>query len=417
MKDSNETLNKFKHFFEIDMALKQKLVNLAPAVDLSGDIAFKYADKLYNSLSSIERQLIDIANTFDFGNDVKKAIQDSVEEYRNRIIKTDYSSADLKRIYNECFAMMSEKNLDLIRKNVFPYSMIYNDYDATIQELIDTGAEQWIIDEEILAKKEAITLDKIINQCGSVNEILHTFHDYITYDVDLLRTIQTRKQKSNDEGYMISLRGTEGEIAKQLFQKYDISMSSGDVEVISFDDNNTLLMCRDRGHALTIEIQKKNDSEVGIYYFVPKMGAGGSILDYSNIDLKGISSKKGSSFIIGSFVSNVELAVDEVMNIIKLMPTDKEMMHQLAEQSASQEKMEYSPKTQELLDAGQAILNQSVLSSDYSVDQKLESYTKLEQGITEKTNLSEEEKQDLRNALWADFDNYVEQNPEQSRTR
>ena len=98
MKDSNETLNKFKHFFEIDMALKQKLVNLAPAVDLSGDVAFKYADKLYNSLSSIERQLIDIANTFDFGNDVKKAIQDSVEEYRNRIIKTDYSSADLKRI-------------------------------------------------------------------------------------------------------------------------------------------------------------------------------------------------------------------------------------------------------------------------------------------------------------------------------
>ena len=375
MKDSNETLNKFKHFFEIDMALKQKLVNLAPAVDLSGDIAFKYADKLYNSLSSIERQLIDIANTFDFGNDVKKAIQDSVEEYRNRIIKTDYSSADLKRIYNECFAMMSEKNLDLIRKNVFPYSMIYNDYDATIQELIDTGAEQWIIDEEILAKKEAITLDKIINQCGSVNEILHTFHDYITYDVDLLRTIQTRKQKSNDEGYMISLRGTENAMAEQLFQKYDISMSSGDVEVISFDDNNTLLMCRDRGHALTIEIQKKKDNEVGIYYFVPKMGAGDSVIDYSNTSLKGISSKPESTFIIGSFVSNKDLAVTEIMNIIKQIPNDKEMLPYLATQNVS-------PETKALLEAGQAILNQSEISPDYSVDENLEDYPKLEQSRT-----------------------------------
>ncbi len=375
MKDSNETLNKFKHFFEIDMALKQKLVNLAPAVDLSGDVAFKYADKLYNSLSSIERQLIDIANTFDFGNDVKKAIQDSVEEYRNRIIKTDYSSADLKRIYNECFAMMSEKNLDLIRKNVFPYSMIYNDYDATIQELIDTGAEQWIIDEEILAKKEAITLDKIINQCGSVNEILHTFHDYITYDVDLLRTIQTRKQKSNDEGYMISLRGTENAMAEQLFQKYDISMSSGDVEVISFDDNNTLLMCRDRGHALTIEIQKKKDNEVGIYYFVPKMGAGDSVIDYSNTSLKGISSKPESTFIIGSFVSNKDLAVTEIMNIIKQIPNDKEMLPYLATQNVS-------PETKALLEAGQAILNQSEISPDYSVDENLEDYPKLEQSRT-----------------------------------
>jgi len=78
---------------------------------------------------------------------------------------------------------------------------------------------------------------------------------------------------------------------------------------------------------------------------------------------------------------------------------------------------EYSPKTQELLEESQEILNQPELSPDYSVDQNLEGYTKLEQSINENPNLTEKEKQDMRNALWTDFDNYVEHNPEQGKTR
>ncbi len=78
---------------------------------------------------------------------------------------------------------------------------------------------------------------------------------------------------------------------------------------------------------------------------------------------------------------------------------------------------EYSPKTQELLEESQEILNQPELSPDYSIDQNLEGYTKLEQEINNNPNLSEEQKQAMRNSLWTDFDNYVEHNPEQNKSR
>lgn len=79
--------------------------------------------------------------------------------------------------------------------------------------------------------------------------------------------------------------------------------------------------------------------------------------------------------------------------------------------------MEYSSKTQELLNESQEILNQPELSPDYSVDQNLEGYTKLEQEINNNPNLSEEQKQAMRNSLWNDFDNFVEQNPEQNKSK
>jgi len=355
MENSNETLQKFQHFFDLDIALKQKLVDLAPPLNLSEEETFKYSDKLYKSLNSIEKQLIDIANTFGFGDSVNQIIQTSISGYKDKIAQTDYSINDLSRLYNECFAMMGEKTLDTIRENVFPYSSIYTDYDAEIQKLIDTGAEQWAIDDEIWMKDNSVNLSTLISKCSSVNEILHTFHDYITYDNELLKTISTRKQKSNDDGYLVSLRGNENQIAEQIFQEYDISTSSGDVEVIGFDENNALLMCRDRGHALTIEIQKKNCNEVGIYYFIPKMGTGDLILNYDNLGFKGINSKKDSSFIIGSFVSNYELAATEIMNIIKLTPTDKKMRTQLMDKG--KQPLKFSMETQEILDETDNILN------------------------------------------------------------
>jgi len=91
--------------------------------------------------------------------------------------------------------------------------------------------------------------------------------------------------------------------------------------------------------------------------------------------------------------------------------------------------MEYSSKTQELLNESQKILSQPdivteyeevkqpELSPDYSVDQNLEGYTKLEQEINNNPNLSEEQKQAMRNSLWTDFDNYVQQNPEQHKQK
>lgn len=71
------------------------------------------------------------------------------------------------------------------------------------------------------------------------------------------------------------------------------------------------------------------------------------------------------------------------------------------------------PETQELLEGE----HQSELSPVYSNDQSLEEYAQLEQRINDNPNLSEEKKREMRDALWADFDNFVERNPEQGKQR
>ena len=90
----------------------------------------------------------------------------------------------------------------------------------------------------------------------------------------------------------------------------------------------------------------------------------------------------------------------------------------------------FSPETKALLNESQKLidpLNQvqkqkmseqvTSFQQSYDIDQSLESYVMIENSINQNSKLTDEQKQQMRDALWADFDNYVEQNPEQSKSR
>lgn len=63
------------------------------------------------------------------------------------------------------------------------------------------------------------------------------------------------KEKNNDEGYSINLYGSDYDLAKEIFLRYPLEMSSGQADILRLKNSSkVLIMVRDRGHALSIEL-------------------------------------------------------------------------------------------------------------------------------------------------------------------
>lgn len=74
-----------------------------------------------------------------------------------------------------------------------------------------------------------------------------------------------------------------------------------------------------------------------------------------------------------------------------------------------EEEVKFSKETQDLIAEAEMLL-QKYENVTYEKPNSLDSYVQAEKAINENSELSNEQKQELRNQLWADFDDYVEQN-------
>lgn len=76
--------------------------------------------------------------------------------------------------------------------------------------------------------------------------------------------------KKNEFSYNIVLYGEENKISQEIFEKFPKDLDVGDTDIVSMEDR-TLMMIRDRGHALTIDIDSLEKDNVVVNYFVPKI--------------------------------------------------------------------------------------------------------------------------------------------------
>ena len=67
-----------------------------------------------------------------------------------------------------------------------------------------------------------------------------------------------------------------------------------------------------------MEVEVKNDDEVGVYYFIPKVVISGMFSQ-----LKGINKvNEGDTFATGSFVTTKDQVGKEIFDIVEKVPTD-----------------------------------------------------------------------------------------------
>lgn len=288
-------------FFNLDLAIKKQIFDLNGKDYLSYDKLVKYADKLYDGTNSLKNKFLNICKIFNMSNDILVTVCEFMDKIRDHIVNTDYSEQDLKNIYNYYFASMSVDRLNEIRKNIYGDSTIYDDI------------EEWVLVE-------------IINNCTSVNELLHVFHQYAINNLDALRSVSEIAYKENEK-WSVTLRGEDSDLARQVYDSFDISIDVGTTDIVAISDDKILITVRDRGHALQIETEEKNDKEIGVYYFIPK------VLEPEMFDnIKGITKvEEGDTFAVGSFVTDKENVGSEIFNIVKKVPSDYdyiEFMHQ-----------------------------------------------------------------------------------------
>lgn len=286
----NENYEKLDKFFKIDLKIKDLILKTKPnekIYDTSG--AIKYVDNLIKELDTIKDYFSWIIDTYNMTPYLKDVINNSFNEYNEKLLNSNYDYDKLTRIYQECILKMTVGLEKGLQKNLFGYN---------------------------INRKEVESFEK----CKTINDYLHAFHFYIVNNEKIFHSMPVIDRKINKDDEPIILFGKENDLSRDLFNKYPVELGTGEVDILSFDDH-LLMMIRDVGHALSVDSTIENDN-IRVSYFVPKS---------CNIEkvnkLKGVTkldplTSDMFSPTNGEFVCKKEDFTSEMIDFISNVPTD-----------------------------------------------------------------------------------------------
>lgn len=288
----NELLVKLQHFFSADMMIKRTMYYMAPPTDadfLDEDSLCKYTDRAYERLNFIFKELKCIALDFyGIDSNIYKKIAEKEQTAKQAFMTCGIDIHRLRSFYREHISTMNKNFLDSVKEEFVGYA--FNGSNASVS-LAET-----------------------------TNELLHLIHSSIVNNDNLLEQIPLIKEKENDYHYPISLRGVEVETFDKVFEQFPSDLDVGYTDMVVIDENKMIMMVRDRGHALSIEITLK-DHKAKVEYFIPKL---------CNIDminrLPGINSvNKDSVGATGAIEVEEEFLASQLFDLISHVPTDGDM--------------------------------------------------------------------------------------------
>lgn len=286
----NENYEKLDKFFKIDLKIKDLILKTKPnekIYDTSG--AIKYVDNLIKELDTIKDYFFWVIDTYNMSPYLKDVINNSFDEYDEKLLNSNYDYDRLTRIYEECILKMTSGLEKELQKNLFGYN---------------------------INRKEVKSFEK----CKTINDYLHAFHFYIVNNEKIFHSMPIIDRKINKDDEPIILFGKENDLSRDLFNKYPVELGTGEVDILSFDDH-LLMMIRDVGHALSVDSTIENDN-IRVSYFVPKS---------CNIEkvnkLKGVTkldplTSDMFSPTNGEFVCKKEDFTSEMIDFISNVPTD-----------------------------------------------------------------------------------------------
>lgn len=286
----NENYENLDKFFKIDLKIKDLILKNRPnekTYDTSG--AIKYVDNLIKELDTIKDYFFWVIDTYNMSPYLKDVINNSFNEYNEKLLNSNYDYDRLIRIYQECILKMTSGLDKELQKNLFGYN---------------------------INRKEVKSFEK----CKTINDYLHAFHFYIVNNEKIFHSMPIIDRKINKDDEPIILFGKENDLSRDLFNKYPVELGTGEVDILSFDDH-LLMMIRDVGHALSVDSTIENDN-IRVSYFVPKS---------CNIEkvnkIKGVTkldplTSDMFSPTNGEFVCKKEDFTSEMIDFISNVPTD-----------------------------------------------------------------------------------------------
>lgn len=279
-------IEKYEKFFDCNLKIKKLLRECAfdPRCSYSEETAFEFSKTLENKIEEIEYYMDYITTLF----------------YNGR-------NDDLKNLINNCKQKLADCGSDWVKIKRFIEKYI-TDMRPELIELV--GRNSYGYGGMGVSVRRAQTL----------NEALHIIHSSVVNCNRQYGNIPVLENKNNFEGYDIKLYGRENPIAKEIFDSIPFELSLGQTDILSLN-NKILLMVRDRGHSLSIEVTVEGN-KCFIQYYIPKI---------CNVDmvnsLKGVDKvDKSSKFTTGRFeVDTIDIGAS-ITDFISKVPMDTNMV-------------------------------------------------------------------------------------------
>ena len=291
--NKEEMLNALKKFFEKNMKIKETLTKIAPNEhdELDEESRIKYLDMLYEELKSLEVDFLIGIQKFNLEPDVTKELMGFFKKARESILIGKFHPGICKEIFTSIFSDMDSKLIEDIKDKCVGYTFL-----------------------------QSSDLIELIDKSNTVNELLHVIHSYITNNNEILQAMPIIGEKTINNGEKIKLYGEENEIAKKIFDNFPDIIDVGYTDIIGLKDK-VLIMIRDRGHALSIDLDTSRDDGIDVSYFVPKLCNREMIENLPGINKSGITQNGATGF----FVLERKDIEKQLFDFIEKVPTDNDI--------------------------------------------------------------------------------------------
>lgn len=285
----DENLIKFQHFMSVDMRIKDEILKMAPPTDYyDRDSLVKYLDGLYDSLEFVFSELKCVAlDMFGKESYELQKIRTFEKETKRAAFACGVDYAELNEFYKNYISSMDKGFLDEVKENCIGYAFGWRNP---------------------------------MRSASTVNEMMHYMHSSLVNNDHFLQSIPLLDEKINVNKEPISLRGVDSEYFRNVFDHIPKALDIGITDMVCVSDKKMIMMVRDRGHALTMEVTLDRDLAV-IEYFVPKL---------CNIDmvnaLPGVTKVKENSVgARGIFGVEIDELATRLPLFIASVPTDEDM--------------------------------------------------------------------------------------------
>jgi len=291
----NEKIIKLQHFFSVDTKIKKEIYDIAPQ-SLNGYIdetsISEYTDKLNDSLIYILSELKCVAlDVFGKESSIFNKVCYLEQDIKTNFYSCGFDIEKLKSFYQKYISNMEPSFIDDVKRSYIGYYFGGGGVSP-------------------------------LKKASTINEILHLMHSRIINNEGLLKSIPLLNEKDNQHNNTISLRGIRNPMFEQLFMMFPTDLDCGITDMVIINEKTLVMMVRDRGHALSIEVTLNKDN-ARIEYFIPKI---------CNVEMvnkiPGVNKVNDDSIgTTGTIEVEVKDLPTALFNFISMVPTDMDIVH------------------------------------------------------------------------------------------
>lgn len=289
----DENMKKMELFFELDLKIKELIIKMKPPMlNYDEQYYIKYVDILLSNLKKIEDIYCYFIDYLGMNINIKDLIRGKFKNYESRFITCNYEYNKLQKEYENSIYSMTPGLENKIQENFQGYTHYDNEFE-------------------------------VLKECVTINDMLHAFHSYLVNNEKFYEQMQITNDKILKSNGLVNLCGNDNRFATDLFNNFPEQIKTFKTDILSFD-NMILIMSRDLGHALTIEIFEE-ENNLRVKYFIPK------VCNIEKVNkLKGVTKLDPETDSIfdnttGEFVVSKDNFVCEMIDFINGVPTDDDL--------------------------------------------------------------------------------------------